>query len=93
MTLPAGAAPLRATSQVEVSEMPRVAGLQDRAVTATGAVGMAGTLMVPPLGESGRESPAGDASRAFVTLIGAVVTLGVNAIDTTPTTPLEIVLA
>jgi len=87
--VPAGA--LRARLHVEVVDGPRVDGLHDRAVTVNGGSGAVETLTVPPVGESGRESPAGDAPRTLLIPIGAVVALGVNTSETTPTTPLEIV--
>jgi hypothetical protein len=88
--VPAGA--LRVVVHVEVADGPRLDGLQDRAVTVSGGTG-AERVMAPPVGETGRESPAGEAARALLRPMRAVVALGVKTTDTTPTIPLAIVLA
>jgi hypothetical protein len=89
---PVPAGPLRVRLHVEVVDGPRVDGLQDRAVTVNGGSGAVAMLAVPPVGETGRASPTGDAPRTLLIPIGAVVALGVKTSETMPTTPLEIVL-
>jgi hypothetical protein len=87
------AAALRFKAHVELPPGPSETGLHEREVTVTGATGAAVRLMVAPVGDSARGAPSGDAPSALLTPIAAVVAFGVNAIDTTATTPSPIVFA
>ena len=91
---PDGAEGLIVSAHVEVADGPRVAGLQDRAVMPGGVMSEpAGIVMVPPVGERERGSPAADAPRALVTETAVVVAFGVRTKDTRATIPSRMGLA
>ncbi len=86
---PAGAAPDRVTVQVELPELLKVAGRQDREVT----VGHAPPVTVPPVAERGMAVPAAEAATVLLTPIAVVATPTAMVRFTTATVPLEMVPA
>jgi len=86
---PAGAAPLSLTVQVELPELLKVAGRQDREVT----VGHAPPVTVPPVVESGMASPAAEDATLLLTPIAVVAAPTAMVRFTTAAVPLEMVPA
>ena len=84
---PAGAPPLSVTVHVELLELLKLAGAQDKERT----VGKAPPVTVPPVAESAMSNPAGDAAKLL--LIGIEVEVRPSAMVrfTTATTPFEMI--
>jgi hypothetical protein len=84
----AGAGPLSVTVQVELLKGFRVAGRQDREVTAGNA---ATTETVPLAAKSGMPVPAGEDAVLLITTIGTVFRPAAIVRFTTATTPFEMI--
>jgi hypothetical protein len=82
---PVGAAPFRVTVQVELPELFKVVGRQDREVT----VGHAPPVTVPPVAESGTAVPAGEEATLLPITIGVAVRPTAMVRFTTATAPFE----
>jgi hypothetical protein len=95
MAPPVGAACVSVTVQVELLELLRVVGRQDRELT----VGKGGLLFaappvtVPPVAKSTMPLPVGEAAALLLIPIAVVVKPAAIVRFTTPTAPFEMVLA
>ena len=84
---PGGAAPLSVTLHVELLELPKLAGLQDKELT----LGNAPLVTVPPVEESAISSPEGDAARLLLIAIEVMVKPTDMVRFTTATVPFEMI--